>query len=56
MHSYIITFFNKKTHLRKTETTLVYNFPEAARDAYIKRSGMGFEWEITSIVKKAKNV
>lgn len=54
MNLYTITLKNKKDNLTKKRNTQKMTFPEAAQEANMLRSNLGFEWEIVSIVKKGE--
>ena len=54
MNNYTIVLHNKKEDLWEEKTVERHTFPEAARDANIRRLDLGYEWNIVSIHKNEK--
>jgi len=54
MNLYTIVLKNTDQNSIKKQTVKKITFPEAAMVANKLKASLGFEWEITSIVKKEK--
>jgi len=54
MNDFTITFFNEEQKEWIHESVKVYTFAEAARDAFMLRNKMGWDWKIQRIVETTK--
>jgi len=55
MYNFNITLYNQKEKRWITNSVEKQTFAEAAREAYLSRNSMGFDWEIHCVSKTIKD-
>jgi len=55
MNIYAITFYNKRSQEFRIDRVEKITFNEAVMDSNLTRGKIGFDWEVTSILKLSKS-